>query len=220
MQFDNCEIARKHHHTFAVVGHGWTVELRPGKISLLPSPFAPPPSEIRGAGADLVAMTTTLIPRYLERYGEFPENISPQSTEAPSVHQSTSPPSPSTTAPEMTFPDGCSGGESNHTIHFAAAKTTVDILMIPTGKYNVKMSLSALVDMDISLLDLGRKNNFSEGQAVIQWCGKKDRADPSKNCGIIGNKATEQTIRYRHMVTHVYISVARFTLHQTMGRSP
>jgi len=89
----------------------------------------------------------------------------------------------------------CVGGSGTFSVNLTTANQQIDVGTIPAGKWNVRVNLSAITDVDVQIFDTDDISKFSEGKAVVAWC-----FDPSKcNIGELGSKTTADSTTYKDM---------------------
>ena len=97
---------------------------------------------------------------------------------------------------------GCAGGNGSFAVNLTRGKIK-SLGLIPTGKWNVEVRLSAAADVDIQLYDQDDNSSYSEGAAVVAWCDRD--ADKKCNLGVLGSDAGLSSSAYRDMA-HVEYS--------------
>lgn len=93
------------------------------------------------------------------------------------------------------FGDGCEGGSGSFEVSLDTAGERRSVGIIPSGKWHVKVRLTANKDVDVQLYDLNRTDTFSEGKAIVAWCENARTC----NIGALGSDATEGSTTYEQM---------------------
>jgi hypothetical protein len=99
------------------------------------------------------------------------------------------------------FGTGCEGGSGQLTLKLLEGETA-DVGVLPAGKWNIEVRLTAASDVDVQLFDLDTETNNQngktfpgEGAAVVAWC-----AEPKTcNIGTLGSDETDGCITYKGM---------------------
>jgi hypothetical protein len=68
-----------------------------------------------------------------------------------------------------------------------------DVGIIPKGKFNIRIALKAVTDIDISLYDTEDSTDYSEGKAIVAWCSGVC------NQGILGLLPGQESATYKGM---------------------
>jgi hypothetical protein len=69
-----------------------------------------------------------------------------------------------------------------------AQNNILDVGEIPKGKRDIQITLSSPKDVDVQLYDMEDKGKFSEGKAIIAWCGS-----PKCNLGVMNGPGQQST---------------------------
>jgi hypothetical protein len=98
------------------------------------------------------------------------------------------------------FGAGCEGGTGQLTLELNEGETSL-VGVLPAGKWNVQLRLTAAADVDVQLFDIDTAINAQNGKsfpgesAVVAWC-----ADPKVcNIGALGSEETAGCIEYKAM---------------------
>ena len=91
--------------------------------------------------------------------------------------------------------DGCAGGSGTFKIELTSEGQLAKVGLIPSGKWNVKIHLSATSDVDVQIFDIEDKSKFSEGKAVVAWCDEPKKC----NIGALGSDEGKGHTSYKGM---------------------
>jgi len=84
------------------------------------------------------------------------------------------PPPPTTDTGGFDWGENCEAGSGNFVLNLPTANTYANVGVIPPGKFGVRVRLSAVEDLDITLFDTEDTSQFAEGRAIVAWCGSAD----------------------------------------------
>ena len=90
---------------------------------------------------------------------------------------------------------GCDGGNGTFNVNLTTVGELVEIGQIPSGKWNVRIYLTASSDVDVQIYDSNDVTKFSEGKAVVAWCADAKTC----NIGALGSDEGAGYAMYKHM---------------------
>lgn len=90
--------------------------------------------------------------------------------------------------------EGCLAGNGEFTQTLEIVGDYADVGIIPAGKWNIRVSLNAPDDIDVTLFDTEDTSQFPEGKAIVAWC-------PTTTCnkGLLGMEQGVQSTTYKGM---------------------
>jgi len=94
------------------------------------------------------------------------------------------------------FGDGCEGGSGRFILNLPQKGDKTLVGYIPSGKWNVRVHLTAQTDVDVQLYDTQDTAQFpTEGKAIVAWCENAQTC----NIGALGSDEGEKSTSYRNM---------------------
>jgi len=115
------------------------------------------------------------------------------------------PPPPSSSGGGFDWGEGCVAGNGKFELELPNAGESADVGVIPKGKFNIRIDLTAANDLDITLYDMEETSKYPEGQAIVQWC-KGDC-----NIGVLGtNSRYSEEVYVRSGITPMLIKYSGF----------
>jgi len=136
-----------------------------------------------------------------------------------------------TTLASFDFGGDCGGGSGSFRLVATEKKQLIDVGVIPTGTFSLRVELEAAEDLDIALFDVDDTSTYDNGQAVVQWCPQGNKGS-KLNCGVLGMDSKEDTQAYAGMTItysgyggkdgqagHEYIVIEGMTTRRLMMRA-